>query len=188
MPITVVGALAAVLTKDARASLFVVPGFSNAQTVHADFPAIVTETAVMLVDLSDTTNWKHTNTGHVHLAYLSMTINPDTNYRGTIEVGFLSGVDATNGDFNGIIEFDFAQKSDTIVQDFDFAGHGFDCEANHHFGPVTSDSTLFQTDVNLLGPDGATSFPSGNGDLVCIIGRTAGTTAVTITLGYETGA
>jgi len=103
------------LTKDGRTSQYVIQGFSSIQTVHGDFPAIITETAVMLIDLSNTTQWPHTNTGHIHLEYLDIAINPDTNYRGTIELGFLTNVDGTDGDFNGIIEFDFGQKSDTIA-------------------------------------------------------------------------
>lgn len=63
---------------------------------------------------------------------------------------------------------------------------GMDLETNHWFGPTTADSTLFQTDVNLLGPDGNISFPSGAGDLVVIVERTAGAVDVSITLGYET--
>lgn len=176
------------ITKDGRTSQYVVQGFSSIQTVHADFPAISTETAVMLIDLSTTTQWKHTNTGHIHLEYVSIIVNPDTNYRGVISLGFLTNVDATDGDFNDIAAIDFGQKSDTIHEDLSFGGFGFDLETAHNFGPITANSTLFQTDVNLLGPDGDTDHKAGDGDFVCIIGRTAGTVAVTMTIGYETGA
>ena len=45
--------------------------------------------------------------------------------------------------------------------------------------------SVFQTDVNLDGPDGNNSFPSGNGDLVMLVEVSAGTVDVSITLGYE---
>lgn len=176
------------ITKDGRTSQYVVPGFADIDTVHGDFPGISADTGLMLVDLSNTTQWPHTNTGHVHLYYLALEIDPDTNYRGNIEIGFLTNVDATNGDFNGIFEIDMTQKSDTLVEHYDFAGHGFDCETTHHFGQITANSTLFQTDVNLLGPDGDTDHPSGDGDVCILVTRTAGTVGITVTLGYETGA
>ncbi|KKM11737.1 hypothetical protein LCGC14_1720660 [marine sediment metagenome] len=49
-------------------------------------------------------------------------------------------------------------------------------------------STLFQTDVNLGGPDdpSTTTYPSGNGDLVMLIEQTAGAVDVSVTMIYET--
>jgi len=175
------------LTKDGRISQFVIPGFSTIQTAHVDVHDIAAQTAIMLVDLSDTTNWKHTNTGHVHIEYIILQVDPDATYLGEVQLGFLTNVDATNGDFNQIVSFDFAKKSDIFIENIAFGGFGLDCETDHHFGPIIANSALFQTDVNLLGPDGNTSFPSGNGDLVMIVERSAGEVNVTVTVGYETG-
>ena len=98
-------------------------------------------------------------------------------------------MDGDNGDFNQIIDVDMARKSDLIIEVIDFGSHGLDCRTAHHFGPILADSTLFQTDVNLVGPDGgAAAYPSGNGDLIMLIEVAAGTVDVSVSIGYETAA
>jgi hypothetical protein len=173
------------ITKDGRTSQSVVMGFTETYTVHLDKQSIAAQVALMLVDLSDTTNWPHSDTGHINLEYLIIEIDPDTSFLGEIKIGFLTNVDGTNGDFNQILDIDMAKQSDLLVEVINFGSHGFDCETTHHFGPVTANSTLFQTDVNLEGPDAATSYPSGDGDLVMLVERSAGEVDVSITLGYE---
>lgn len=173
------------ITKDGRTSQFVAAGFTETTTIHLDTQDIAAQEAFMLIDLSDTVNWPHSLTGHINLEYVIIEVDPDANYLGEVKVGFLSNVGATNGDFNQIMDVDLAKKSDFLVEIVEFGSHGFDCEADHHFGPVIANSTLFQTDVNLEGPDGATSYPSGDGDLVMLIEVSAGEVDVSITLGYE---
>ena len=160
-------------------------GFTETHTVHLDTQSVAAQTAFMLIDLSDTTNWAHSLTGHINIEYMVIEVDPDGSYFGEVKIGFLTNVDGTDGDFNQILDIDLVKKSDLIVETIDFGSHGFDCETDHHFGPITANSTLFQTDVNLEGPDGTTSFPSGNGDLVMLIERSAGQVDVSITLGYE---
>ena len=173
--------------RHSRTSQFVVEGFANTQTVHIDTESVATQTAFMLIDISDTTNWKHTNTDHVIIRSMTVEIDPDSTYLGQVKIGFLSSVDATNGDFNQIINVKVAKKSDLFSQEFAFTG-GFHCQASTHFGLKLVDSTLFQTDVNLGGPDdpATITYPSGNGDLVMIIERSAGTTDICVTIIYET--
>ena len=173
------------ITKDGRTSQYVAAGFTETTTIHLDAQAIAAQTAFMLIDLSDTTNWPHSLTGHINIEYIVLEVDPDASYLGEVKLGFLSNVDATNGDFNQILDMDMAKKSDFLVEIVDFGSHGLDCETSHHFGPITADSILFQTDVNLAGPSGATSYPSGDGDLVMLVERSAGTVDVSITLGYE---
>jgi len=59
-------------------------------------------------------------------------------------------------------------------------------DPSNFFGPITANDTTWQTDVNLQGPDGNTSFPSGNGDMVMLITQTAGDISVSLTVGYRT--
>ena len=173
------------VTKDGRTSQYVASGFTETHTIHLDTQGVAAQEAFMLIDLSDTTNWAHTLTGHINIEYLILEVDPDTSYLGEVKIGFLTNVDAANGDFNQILDVDLAKKSDLIVETINFGSHGFDCEANQHFGPILANSTLFQTDVDLEGPDGATSYPSGNGDLAMIIERSAGSVDVSLTIGYE---
>ena len=176
---------ASLITKDGRTSHFVASGFTDTHTIHADFQGIDTQTAFMLIDLSDTSNWTHSETGHINIEYVIIEIDPDTSFLGEIKFGFLTNVDGDNGDFNQIIDIDMVKKSDLLVEVINFGSHGFDCEVDHHFGPITANSVLFQTDVNLEGPDGNTSYPSGDGDLALRVERSGGEVDVSVTIGYE---
>ncbi len=176
---------ASLITKDGRTSQFVALGFTDTHSIHGDFQDISAQTAFMLIDLSDTTNWAHSKTGHINIEYFVLEIDPDSSYFGEVKLGYLTNVDGTDGDFNQIFDLDLRKKSDLIIESIDFGSHGFDCEANHHFGPISANDILFQTDLNLEGPDGNTSYPSGDGDLILLVELTAGTVDVSITLGYE---
>lgn len=174
------------ITKDGRTSQFVASGFTNTFTVHLDAQSVAADQAFMLIDLSDTTNWAHSLTGHINLEYIIIESDPDASYLGEIKIGFLSNVDGTNGDFHQLLDIDQARSSELLVEVIDFGSHGLDCEEDHHFGPIDAGSLLFQTDVDLVGPPGgAAAYPSGDGDLILLIERSAGTVDVSVTLGYE---
>ncbi len=171
-------------------SLKVVPGEHRTLYVHSNLEAIAATTGFMLVDLSDITNWPHTGIAHIDIESVTVQINPITAFRGDVELGYLSDVDADNGDFNVIFTWHFDQNADTVFQRLDFGALGhFHANATtpQWFGPVTANDAIWQTDVNLLGPDGNTSYPSGNGDLVLKITRSAGTVDASILVGYHTG-
>lgn len=165
----------------------VVLGTVLTDTVHIDVDVSVT-TAFMLIDKSNTAVWPHTqSTGyHTVLAYLILEVDPDGSYLGEVKLGYLKNVDATNGDFVQVFDLDLRKQSDLVVEVINFGEHGLQLSDDTHFGPVTADSTLFQTDVNLGGPDDPTTltYPSGDGDLVLLVTRSAGSVDVSITLGY----
>jgi hypothetical protein len=163
-----------------------VPGHHKLPIAHIDLQNIGTETGAMIIDLSDTTNWPHEDTGHIDLEFLNISINPATNYEGDIKVGFLSNVDATNGDLNVIFTWHLDRASLPIVDTLFFGQGGhMELQLERWFGPTESDETLWQTDTNLVGPDGNTSYPSGDGDFVVKIEQTAGAVDVGITVGYH---
>ncbi len=177
------------ITKDGRKSQYVVSGFTDTQTVHTDVATSSTLIAYMLIDLSNTAVWKHTNTGEIIIEYIIIEVDPDTNFKGEVKLGYLTNVDATNGDFNQILDIDMARKADLFAETINFGSHGLHCSDDAHFGIKIADSTLFQTDVNLGGPDdpATLTYTSGNGDLVMIVdGDGTNTVDVSITIGYET--
>jgi len=101
----------------------------------------------------------------------------------------LQNVDGTNGDFYDVFNIKMAKKSGLIVNEINFGGHGIHCATDTHFGPAETNSTLFQTDVNLGGPDdpNTLTYPSGNGDLVIIVeGDGTNVVDISLTIGYET--
>jgi len=176
------------ITRHGRTSIYTVGGFSDVITVHLDTGSVDTQTAFMLIDISDTTLWKHTKTDHIILDNILLQADPDGPYLGEIKLGYLKNVDATDGDFVQIINLNMAKQSDIIIEEIELGTHGFHLQDSTHFGVIIADSTLFQTDVNLAGPDDPSELdhPSGNGDLVMIVERAAGAVDVSITLVYET--
>ena len=178
------------ITKDGRTSQYVAAGFTETETIHIDVQTDSTLIAYMLIDLSDTATWKHTNTGHINLEWVLIEVDPDNAWVGQVKIGFLQDVGADNGNFHQIFDIDMERKTALLVENLDFGSHGLDCESDHHYGPVIANSTLFQTaGANILGPDGSTSHPSGAGDLVMIVdGDGTNFVDVSITIGYETAA
>ena len=174
-------------TIEGETSAHFVPGHVDIEVVHVDGDVSST-TGFMIIDLSDTTNWPHTATGHIDIVYIVVNVNPTATFEGDIQLGFLDNVDATNGDFNGIMEIHMDKKQDSITQMMNFGAFEMSLERAHWFGPRTVNDTTWQTDVNLIGPDAATSYPSGNGDLVMKIEVSASSVAVGMTIGYRTHA
>jgi len=154
--------------------------------------SVAATTGYMLIDLSDVSNWPHINTGHIDIDNVHINFNPDASFKGTVAIGFLASVDASNGNLYEIYKWHFEQAiaNDGIVlaDKLDFGGeeHFFHCGTERHFGLIGINDTTFQTDVNIAGPDGNVSYPSGNGDLVLKIVRTAGIISVGIDLEYTT--
>jgi hypothetical protein len=174
-------------TYEGTTSLLTTPGQHANFAIHLDAQGIAAEQGFMLIDLSDTTNWPHTNTGHIDIEYINIQVDGSTAYRGDVRIGWLENVDATNGDLNVLHTWHFDQAAGVLVDSLSFgqAGH-FHAETDNWFGPTEANETLWQTDVNLQGPDGNTSYPSGDGDLVMKVERTAGTVDVSMLVGYST--
>lgn len=173
-------------TVDGITSLYTVTGVERSEFVHIDVDDIATTTGYMLVDLSDTTNWPHTPTGHIDLLYLVVDIDPDATFQGDVSLGFLSNVDGTNGDFHIILAYHLDKKAEPLVNTINFGSFEMTLDADHWFGPVVANDATWQTDVSLRGPDGNASFSAGDGDFVCKVTRTAGEVSIGITIGYET--
>jgi len=174
-------------TLEGQTSALVVPGHVDIEVVHIDGDVSAT-TGFMVIDLSNTTSWAHTNTGHIDIVYIVLNVNPTATFSGDIQLGFLSAVDGTDGDFNGIMEIHMDKKQDSITQMMNFGAFEMSLELAHWFGPTTANDATWQTDVKLLGPDGLAQYKSGNGDLVMKIDVTASSVAVGITVGYRTHA
>jgi len=176
-------------TSEGETSAHVVPGHVDIEVIHIDVDQSATSTTgYMVVDLSDTTNWPHTATGHIDIAWIKINVNPTATFVGDIDIGFLTNVDGDNGDFNSIMEWHLDKKQDSINEFMNFGAFEVSLETAHWFGPTVANSTIFQTDVNLAGPDGATSYPSGAGDLVMLVTATTSDVAVGLTIGYRTHA
>jgi hypothetical protein len=126
----------------------------------------------------------------VVIEYVLLEVDPGSTFAGEVKIGYLKNVDGTDGDFVTLIDVDMQRQASLLVETIDFGSHGLHCDDDHHFGPVAANNTLFQTDVNLGGPDDptTTAYPSGDGDIILLVeGAGAGNSAVdiSVTIGYE---
>ena len=180
------GKIITTVTNEDVTSFSTVPGNFDVEVIHLDAEDVDATTGYMLVDLSDTTNWPHTNTGHIDVLFVLLTIDPSSTFSGDIQLGFLTNVDGTNGDFNEFFEIHMEKKPDPQFISIQYGAFGTSLETDHLFGPIDANNAIWQTDVDLQGPSGATSFPSGNGDMVMQVTRSASDVSVSITVGYRT--
>lgn len=159
--------------------------FGNRQvyTTSLTTGSVSATTGFMLIDLSDTTNWKHVETGSLSLRAFMVTVDPD-GFTGSIQIGVLQNVDATDGDFYQLLDWDFTNKTQ---------GFTHECVLNdilplgiNNFGKINLNDTVFNTATNLYGPTETVAYPSGNGDLVMKITRTAGAIRVFFRTAYIT--
>lgn len=171
-------------------SMFPPPDKGNIFTVELCAASVNADKGFMIVDLSDTTNWPHVNTGKIQIYNVKASFTLDSTFAGRFDLGWLSGVTATNGDLNHIHSwrFDSVSTGTAFGDELNFGGEGmfFECNTAYWFGLTSADDTTWQSDVNLTGPNGNASFPAGNGDLVCRIDRTAGTLSFGLTVTYRT--
>lgn len=170
--------------------IFTTPGTQSCFHVHLCKQGMTADTGLMVIDLSDTANWPHTETGKITIYNIAISIAGSKLTVARVGLGYLSNVDATNGDFSPIhcwmVGFPGTNEPMLINEIIDYSWRGFQSAAAERFGPTSADNALFQTDVDLYGPDGNTSYPSGNGDLVIFVDWTAGELDVSIGLDYTT--
>lgn len=180
--------IANVVAYESDTSLQVAIGHKSVFGVHLNVDAASATVGYMLIDLSNGGVWPHTNTGHIVIENIIVQSSQTTSpaFLGDLLFGFLSNVDDTNGDFNqiGIMHGDRATPIGS--GNFDFSLYGMDLESGEWMIPIDADDVTWQTDVNLLGPDGTTTHPSGDGDFVLKLASSAGTISFGVTVLYTT--
>jgi len=180
-----------VLTRD-RPSYTAVLG---AEGVSASTPYV-------LVDLSDTTNFPHTQTAEVHLLGLHL----DTEKHGggfDVWVGVVTENDATDGSVTWLHRFDLEALNTYGIEpqhrEIDFTlgasnPQGVNCAVRSGATPflisnlTQADNVNWQNDTNRASPAGSTTKP-GAGDIVVWVEEVVddGTLDFTLTAIYETG-
>lgn len=161
--------------------------------IQADFDLAASLTQdFIILDISDTTNYPHDDTGYIHIEYFAITIDAATNAAYTIEFGYLENVDGTDGDFHEVFHFSGTKSTgNQLLVDKSFAPNGPQLTSAR---AVSSDKSLndtaFQTDVNLastLDPSTADT-PSGDRDMVMRVVLTGGDINVSVNMSYHTHA
>jgi len=149
-------------------------------------------TDYILIDLSDTTNYPHNSTNHIHTENISVVIDATNTADYVVELGFLENVDGTDGDFIEIFTFSGTkQAGNNQAFEISQAPNGARLISSRFTSAVMSlNDVAFQTDVNLASTlDPATAdTPSGNGDMVIRVTINAGSIDLSIAVGYHSHA
>lgn len=162
--------------------------------IHVDFDvtAGAGDTDLILIDLSDTTNYPHSETGYIHIEEIHIDIDSGSSSVYSVTIGFLENVDATDGDLYEIMHVD-GSKDAGLSKEISrkFYPNGPRCSSTYiATSDITLNDTTYQTDVNLattIDP-GTADTPPGSGDLVLIANTTSANIGVEINIAYHTHA
>lgn len=175
-------------------------------TVCLGAEAVAADTAYVLVDLSDSTNFPHTETNWINVLGLMASVETQTDGDYDLWIGVISEVDATNGtaEWFDVLHCEALQNATDDQGHFDFvrdytlggaAPDGINCRVVSGATPylatnqTQAGNTNWQTDTGLASPVGAAGGATGKpgaGDIVLWVEEvTGGTCDFSITLIYE---
>jgi hypothetical protein len=154
------------------------------------------------IDLSDTTNFGHTETGCIRLLGFHLHIETTGDATGFIKIGVVLEVDASNGTVHYPWVYGLNTEDNSTdgsdQRDLWEKAWGVDLRVDTSVGSeklyhvITSEqdtgTTTWQTDVTLDSPRGATTVAPAAGDLVVFVDRDAGNIRFCLTCYYETEA
>jgi hypothetical protein len=165
------------------------------QHAHADqgnlhFDVVLSEGGeFILIDLSDTNNYPHSNLNYIHLEWLRVQIDAGAGANYELEFGFLENVDENNSNLYIFEHIKGTQQTGTSKElFFNYYPNGGQLRSQKL---VTHDARIddetFQNDQNnksTLNPSTANVAP-GNGDFVLLVTRNAGTIDVVVGASYH---
>jgi len=157
--------------------------------IHFVKDGILATQDLILIDISDTDNYPHLETGFAHIAWFNFQVDASSDADYIIQIGFLENVDDTNGDFSELFRVSGTRKAgNNKAGFFPMSPQGPSTSSGKLATSIKSlNDTAFQTDVNLastLDP-GTADTPSGDGDMVARVTIAAGTINLNVQVGYH---
>lgn len=191
------------------ACLITFAGISHAGIFDADTPqvryrlsvAADTSTNTVVVDLSNTTNWKHKETGEINFDVLRLSLDKLALSTCTVKLGVVNFINTSTGSVTWFFSKEVGMSTSTASsenRDFnDYRPDSIRLRVDPASTPdtdgstpyilsndTTSGSTTYQTDINLPSPVGNTA--PGAGDLVMLVTNGTGALVVNFELLYHT--
>ena len=172
------------LSSAAHADLFgSVKDKSVAVTYKLAVAATIT-THTVVIDLSDTSNWPHKETGQINISDIRVSIDKTAASTCTIQIGVVNFVNASTGS----VTWFYSQNSERNVSNTNinpFTNYHetyYRCRVNPGTTPntngstpyilssqTTTASTVYQDDLNLPSPVGTGTTKPGVGDIVMMV-------------------
>lgn len=149
---------------------------------------ISASTGYILVGLNDTVNFPHSNTDHILVTWMEISINPSASplFVGDVCIGFLSDIDETDATINILKEYHLERGSQPINIFSNYNSSHYSSSSSQSLLDFLANQTAFNTGAQNARPGNGNVTPA-NGDLIMLIGGiTAGSVDVGISLGYRT--
>lgn len=145
-----------------------------------------------LIDLSDTTNWPHDETGRIDISTLGFGIDKAGNARGSLSLGVITRVDATDADVAIVLTTSFTENdTNSIFQAFNFSPSQIKCsvDGGKLTRILTNEVATNVTAINTSGGDlsfNSLTFTPAVGDIVLrLISTAAGDLTFGVLAGYH---
>jgi len=143
---------------------------------------ITTSSWAVLIDLSDTVNWPHKNTGAIDLDFVSIQVDKPNATTGSLSVGVVTRVDGTNADITIVRGLSFSNASEnSLIRASNFNPFRVKCDVVNGIMPYFPTNTKLlattevQSDVALDSHRGAATVFPAVGDVLIRFSHTAGT-------------
>lgn len=124
----------------------------------------------LLIDLSDTTDFPHSNTGYISLDYVKLQAAFGTNNAdGEIKIGVITRNDSTDGDVNWLFssKFHSGGSAQSLAQTYNFQPCSLDVTSSKYLTNDTStNDSNFSTSSPLPSPKSGPSVFAAVGDIV----------------------
>ena len=177
----------------ARAGIFDY-GVDKQSYLKYDLSVAVTSTATVLIDLSDTTNWPHNDTGYVRIGGLRIDIDKAAASTTTVKLGVVNFINPSTGSITWFYEkSNLLNVSNTEIMPMEiFFPLSIGCKVSPNNGATdgdtpfifsndtTSGDTTYQTDVYLPSPNGNV-YP-GLGDIILYVSKPGASTSATVSV------
>jgi hypothetical protein len=170
------------VTSDGELATTVTERERNVYAVYHDDAIATGDTDFVLVDLDDTVNFPHADTGRIDVSVINMHLSQSTgNPDGEFIMGVITRIDGVNADICWAFGVDFNLPSNTnIRQDFNFAPSQLKFEVG--VGDTTriitnykaTNDPAFNTATPMPSPRGAATVIPAVGDVVCRLTNNAG--------------
>lgn len=141
--------------------------------IHFNVDAVAATDYYILVDLSDTTNFPHNETGKIHMSYIEIEVDKASNTNASVEIGIITRIDGTDADMEYPIELHFLRNGETRVEKktkyspsqlkFSISGGTMDKTITNS---IENNVAAVNTGVTLDSPRGISTITPAVGDII----------------------
>lgn len=154
----------------------------NLAVVYAE-AGVSADKYVILVDLSDTTNFPHGDTGRIDISTVRFEVDKASNAQGSVQIGVITRIDGTNADISYLTKLSFINSTSNLLTSFQNWAPSqlkFGVSGGNLTKAITNDTetnvAAVNTGATLDSPRGASTVTPAVGDIVLKLGHSAGGT------------